>query len=180
MSADTRNGPEAEGREHEQEQDWRGVSQVDDAEAEERESAGRLGGGSRRLLGELLAPYKRAIKILILVVIVENAARLSIPYLVKEGIDSGIPPIRATGDLGPLFLVVGLMLVATLTQAVTRQLFLVRSGRIGQDVLFRLRGRVFRRGGCPPVRRSCRSGARGCRTRRTRSCPRRGPRGSDR
>ena len=144
MSADTRNGPETEDQEHEQEQDWRGVSQVDDAEAEERESAGRLGGGSRRLLGELLAPYKRAIKILILVVLVENAARLSIPYLVKEGIDTGIPPIRATGDLGPLFLVVGLMLVATLTQAVTRQLFLVRSGRIGQDVLFRLRGRVFR------------------------------------
>ena len=144
MSADTRNGPETEGQEREQEQDWRGVSQVDDAEAEERESAGRLGGGSRRLLGELLAPYKRAIQILILVVLVENAARLSIPYLVKEGIDTGIPPIRATGDLGPLFLVVGLMLVATLTQAVTRQLFLVRSGRIGQDVLFRLRGRVFR------------------------------------
>jgi ATP-binding cassette subfamily B protein len=144
VSADTRNGPETEDQEHEQEQDWRGVSQVDDAEAEERESAGRLGGGSRRLLGELLAPYKRAIKILILVVLVENAARLSIPYLVKEGIDTGIPRIRATGDLGPLFLVVGLMLVATLTQAVTRQLFLVRSGRIGQDVLFRLRGRVFR------------------------------------
>ncbi len=144
MSADTRNGPETEDQEYEQEQDWRGVSQVDDAEAEERESAGRLGGGSRRLLGELLAPYKRAIQILILVVLVENAARLSIPYLVKEGIDTGIPPIQATGDLGPLFLVVGLMLVATLTQAVTRQLFLVRSGRIGQDVLFRLRGRVFR------------------------------------
>jgi ABC-type multidrug transport system fused ATPase/permease subunit len=140
VSTDTRPEPETE----DQEQDWRGVSQVDDAEAEERESAGRLGGGSRRLLGELLAPYKRAIQILILVVVVENAARLSIPYLVKEGIDTGIPPIRATGDLGPLFLVVGLMLVATLTQAVTRQLFLVRSGRIGQDVLFQLRGRVFR------------------------------------
>ena len=44
------------------------------------------------------------------VVIVENAARLSIPYLVKEGIDTGIPPIRGTGDLGPLLLVVGLVL----------------------------------------------------------------------
>ena len=36
------------------------------------------------------------------------------------------------------------MLVATLTQAVARQLFLVRSGQIGQDVLFELRRRVFR------------------------------------
>ena len=30
--------------------------------------------------------------------LLENAARLSIPYLVKEGIDRGIPPIQATGD----------------------------------------------------------------------------------
>ena len=41
------------------------------------------------------------------VVVIENAARLSIPLLVKEGIDTGIPPIRAAGDLGPLLLVVG-------------------------------------------------------------------------
>ena len=81
---------------------WRGHAQVDDAEAEERESAGRLGGGSRRLLGQLLAPYKRAIWLLVLIVLVENAARLSIPYLVKEGIDTGIPPIRESNDLGPL------------------------------------------------------------------------------
>lgn len=123
---------------------WRGHAQVDDAEAEERESAGRLGGGSRRLLGELLAPYKRAIQLLVLIVLVENAARLSIPYLVKEGIDTGIPPIRESNDLGPLFVIVGIVLVSTITQAVARQLFLLRSGRIGQDVLFQVRRRVFR------------------------------------
>ncbi|MBB6626868.1 ABC transporter ATP-binding protein [Nocardioides sp. KIGAM211] len=123
---------------------WRGVAQVDDEEAEERESAARLGGGSRRLLGELLAPYKRAIQVLVVIVVVENAARLSIPYLVKEGIDTGIPPIRESDNLEPLLLVVGIMLVATITQAVARQLFLVRSGRIGQDVLFSIRRRVFR------------------------------------
>ena len=37
-----------------------------------------------------------------------------------------------------------MVLVATLVQAVTRQLFLVRSGTIGQDVLFEIRRRVFR------------------------------------
>ena len=124
--------------------DWRGQAQVDDEEAEERESAGRLGGASRRLLGQLLSPYKRALQILVAVVLVENIARLSIPYLVKEGIDTGIPPIRATGDLEPLFLIVGIVLVSTITQAVARQIFLVRSGRIGQDVLFEIRRRVFR------------------------------------
>jgi ATP-binding cassette subfamily B protein len=124
--------------------DWRGHSQVDDEEAEERESAARLTGSSRRLLRELLSPYKRAIQVLIVIVLVENAARLSIPYLVKEGIDKGIPPIRASGDLQPLFLIVGIVLVSTITQAIARQLFLLRSGKIGQDVLFQVRRRVFR------------------------------------
>ena len=123
---------------------WRGLAKVDADEAAERMTAGTIGGGSKRLLRELLRPYKRAIRILIAVVVVENAARLAIPFLVKEGIDTGIPPIAADDDLEPLLLIVGLMLVATLTQAVARQLFLVRSGLIGQDVLFELRRRVFR------------------------------------
>jgi len=122
---------------------WRGVAKVDDEEAAERAGAGRFTGGSGQLLRELLQPYKKAIYLLIAVVVVENAARLSIPYLVKEGIDTGIPPIRTDDDLGPLGLIVGLVLVATLTQAVTRNLFLVRSGRIGQDVLYEVRRRVF-------------------------------------
>jgi len=126
------------------ESQWRGVAEVDADEAAERMTASRLGGGSRRLLGELLAPYKRAIQLLVLIVVVENAARLAIPYLVKEGIDTGIPPIRERDDLSPLLLIVGLVVVATVTQAVFRQLFLVRSGRIGQDVLYEIRRRVFR------------------------------------
>ncbi|MEO6997240.1 MAG: ABC transporter ATP-binding protein [Terracoccus sp.] len=79
-----------------------------------------------------------------LIVLVENVARLSIPYLVKEGIDTGIPPIRESNDLKPLLLVVGLVLVATITQAISRNLFLVRSGRLGQDILLTIRQRVFR------------------------------------
>jgi ABC-type multidrug transport system fused ATPase/permease subunit len=122
---------------------WRGVAEADSDEAAEEMTAG-LGGGSKRLLRQLLAPYKRAIQVLIAIVVVENAARLSIPYLVKEGIDDGIAPIQASGDLKPIFLVVGLVLVATLTQAIARNLFLVRSGRIGQDVLFEVRRRIFR------------------------------------
>jgi ATP-binding cassette subfamily B protein len=124
--------------------DWRGVAEVDAQEAAERETAGRFTGGSGQLLRELLAPYKRALWILVAVVVVENAARLSIPYLVKEGIDTGIPPIRADGDLQPLLLIVGIVLISTLTQAVARNIFLVRSGRIGQDMLFEVRRRVFR------------------------------------
>jgi ATP-binding cassette, subfamily B, bacterial len=124
--------------------DWRGQAEVDAEEAAERMTAGTLGGGSKRLLRELLTPYKRAIQLLVAVVVVENAARLAIPLLVKEGIDTGIPPIREDDNLGPLLVIVGLMLVATLIQAIARQLFLVRSGQVGQDILFEIRRRVFR------------------------------------
>jgi ATP-binding cassette subfamily B protein len=36
------------------------------------------------------------------------------------------------------------VLVATITQAISRNIFLVRSGQIGQDILFEIRQRVFR------------------------------------
>ncbi len=124
--------------------DWRGVAHVDELEAAERESPERFTGGSGQLLRELLAPYRRAIWMLVGIVLVENAARLSIPYLVKEGIDTGIPPIREDNDLEPLLLIVGIVLVSTIVQAIARQLFLVRSGGVGQDVLFEVRRRVFR------------------------------------
>ena len=123
---------------------WRGLAQVDADEAAEQMTAGTLGGGSKRLLRNLLTPYKRAIRLLIGIVVLENVARLAIPYLVKEGIDTGIPPIRENDNLEPLLIIVGIVLVATLTQAIARQLFLVRSGQIGQDILFEIRRRVFR------------------------------------
>jgi ABC-type multidrug transport system fused ATPase/permease subunit len=125
-------------------QQWRGVA-ADDIDGDlTAETSARLAGRSRRLLREVLRPWRRALWWLMVVVIVENAARLSIPYLVKEGIDTGIPPIRASGDLGPLLLVVGLVLASTVIQAVARNLFLVRSGLIGQDILLSIRRRIFR------------------------------------
>jgi ABC-type multidrug transport system fused ATPase/permease subunit len=124
--------------------EWRGVLESDAEEQREEAPATRLGGASRSLLRELLRPHRRAMQVLLLVVLVENAARLSIPYLVKEGIDTGIPPIQESNDLQPLGIVVALLLVATLTQAIARNRFLVRQGEIGQDVLFTVRSRVFR------------------------------------
>lgn len=136
MSAPTQPAHEA--------QRWRGVA-ADEIEGElTAETSARLATRSRRLLRDLLRPWRKALWMLMVVVVVENAARLSIPYLVKEGIDVGIPPIRETGDLEPLLLVVGLVLVATITQAVARNLFLVRSGTIGQDILLSIRRRIFR------------------------------------
>ena len=127
------------------EQAWRGVA-ADEIAGDQLtdETSARLATRSRRLLGDLLKPYATALKWLMVIVVIENAARLSIPFLVKVGIDSGIPPIAEDDNLGPLLLIVGAVLVATITQAVTRNVFLVRSGTIGQDVLFQIRQRVFR------------------------------------
>jgi len=121
---------------------WRGILDADAQEAAERQAAGKMGAGARRLLVDLLRPYKKSLYWLLAVVLVENVSRLSIPYLVKFGIDKGIPG----GDLHEttLFSIVGIVLVATVSQALSRNRFLVRSGEIGQGVLYELRSRVFR------------------------------------
>ncbi len=124
---------------------WRGVAADGIAEDElTAEMSGKLQSRSRGLLKDLLRPHTRVLWVLLAVVLVENAARLSIPFLVKEGIDLGIPPIQQSGDTTVLFEIVGAVLAATLLQAIARQAFLVLSGRIGQDILFEIRRRVFR------------------------------------
>ena len=99
---------------------------------------------ARALLGSLLRPYRAAIAVLALVVVVENVARLSVPLLVQRGIDHGIPPIVDGGSARELMLVVGTLCVVVLVQATSRMFFLHRSGRIGNAVLLELRRRVFR------------------------------------
>ena len=99
---------------------------------------------ARALLGSLLRPYRRIVALLAIVVVVENAARLSVPILVQRGIDHGIPPIVDGGSARTLLMIVGALCAVVLVQAVSRMFFLRRSGRIGQKVLLELRRRVFR------------------------------------
>jgi ATP-binding cassette, subfamily B, bacterial len=124
-------------------QAWRGVA-ADGRDDLTAETTAKLAGRSRRLLRDLLRPYRRVVKLLMIAVLVENAARLSIPLLVAKGIDQGIPPIQQHNNLRPLFVIVGIVLLATITQAISRNIFLVRSGQIGQDILFEIRQRIFR------------------------------------
>jgi ATP-binding cassette, subfamily B, bacterial len=124
-------------------QKWRGVA-ADDLEEINAATSAKLAGRSRRLLADLLRPYRKPLRLMLVAVLIENAARLSIPLLVAKGIDLGIPPIRERNDLQPLLIVVGIVLAATVIQAIARNIFLVRSGRIGQDILFEIRHRVFR------------------------------------
>ena len=122
---------------------WRGRfdEQGDDLPIDESLSRRRE---ARALLGSLLRPYRWSVALLAIVVVVENAARLSVPILVQRGIDHGIPPIIDGGSAHTLLVIVGVLSVVVLVQATSRMFFLNRSGRIGQKVLLELRRRVFR------------------------------------
>ncbi|MEV4170831.1 ABC transporter ATP-binding protein [Nonomuraea sp. NPDC049709] len=121
---------------------WLGVASEDQDELPDKVSV-LLRARSRQLLGALLRPYRKKITLLILIIVVSNAAGLSIPFLVSVGIDEGIPPITRGSGAGVLITVVGVILAAAVTQALTRQAFLRLSGTIGQSILLELRRRVF-------------------------------------
>jgi ATP-binding cassette subfamily B protein len=124
--------------------DWRGravTNDDDDLPIDESVSRRRE---ARTLLGSLLRPYATAVALLAIVVVLENAARLSVPLLVQRGIDHGIPPIVEGRSSRELLLIVATLCGVVLVQAVSRMYFLRRAGRIGQEVLLELRRRIFR------------------------------------
>ncbi|HEX8510386.1 MAG TPA: ABC transporter ATP-binding protein [Propionibacteriaceae bacterium] len=123
--------------------EWRGVGQESTGDISAKGSV-FLKRRSRALLGDLLRPYAKVVWLLILVVVIENAARLSVPSLVRRGIDLGVPPLLAGGSGRFLYETVGLMLAAVVIQAFSRVYFLRSSGRVGQNVLLELRRRTFR------------------------------------
>jgi ABC-type multidrug transport system fused ATPase/permease subunit len=124
------------------EESWRGYAEENGDELT-RATTLRLKEQSRKLLGELLRPYQKMLWVLVAIVVIENAARLAVPYLVHLGIDKGIPPILAGQGSKTLITVVAAVLASALIQAFARQVFLMRSGRLGQTILLGLRRRVF-------------------------------------
>lgn len=121
--------------------DWRGVAAEDVDELPERVGI-LLRARSRKLLGLLLRPHKRALWLVLVLVLAQNTAAMAGPWLVGVGIDRGIPAL-VDGNWTPLLLVVGALLSCAGADAVLRTMFLIRTGRIGQAVLLDLRRRVF-------------------------------------
>jgi ABC-type multidrug transport system fused ATPase/permease subunit len=121
--------------------DWRGVAAEQVDEIPERIGL-LLRARSRRLLGVLLRPHRRALWVVVGLVLAQNAAAMAGPWLVGVGIDRGIPALVA-GDWAPLLTVVGALFGCAGADAVLRTVFLIRTGRIGQAVLLDLRRRVF-------------------------------------
>jgi ABC-type multidrug transport system fused ATPase/permease subunit len=121
---------------------WRGVA----AEKADDVSAGLaalLRERSRRLLGDLLRPYRRAVILTISLIVVESLAALAGPWLVGIAIDAGLPPLLHGGDVGPLLGIAAVFAVAVAVQAVTTRMFVTMTGRVGQKVVLELRRRLF-------------------------------------
>jgi ABC-type multidrug transport system fused ATPase/permease subunit len=127
---------------------WRGIATEEDAdrtaaEAPDAAAVVRLRANSRRLLASLLRPHRRLIALMVALLLLQNAAGMAGPYLVKLGIDVGIPPLAASGDGGVLITVGCLFALAIAAEYVGKRGFLTISGRIGQAVLLDLRRRVY-------------------------------------
>jgi len=123
-------------------QAWRGVA-AEGSEDLTAETTLRLKDRSRTLLRDLLRPHRRALILAALLLLAQNAFAMAGPYLVKIGIDKGIPPLRGSHDSSVLTTVTVFLVVAALGEYAAKRTFLVLSGRIGQAVLLELRTRVY-------------------------------------
>ncbi|MGK4583048.1 ABC transporter ATP-binding protein [Kitasatospora sp. HPMI-4] len=100
-------------------------------------------GAARTLLRELLGPQRRRIAVAMLAILVQQAALQSGPLLVAVAMDQGIPALRHH-DSGPLVAVTVAYLGCGLLSTALQWAFIRLTGRINQDILLDLRGRIFR------------------------------------
>jgi ATP-binding cassette, subfamily B, bacterial len=121
---------------------WRGVA-AEDVDEVTGTLAGLLRDRSRRLLLSLVRPHQRSLLWAMLLILGYNAASTAGPLLVGLGIDHGIRALQEDDGATTLFLVVGALAVAITLECVTDNLFQRVTGRIGQDILFDLRNRLF-------------------------------------
>ncbi|WP_242587396.1 ABC transporter ATP-binding protein [Streptomyces sp. MST-110588] len=102
-------------------------------------------GASRSLMGSLLRPHTRRVRVSALLLLLQQAAVQAGPLLVAYAIDRAVPALRAH-DYGPLIAVaVGYLLCASASGGF-QYAFIRLSARVSQDVLLDLRGRIFRHG----------------------------------
>lgn len=122
-------------------QEWRGVKADDQTEVSA--AANRMmQRRSRALLWSLLRPFRHLLWLVVLVVALENGARLAIPWLVSRGIDQGAHALHEN-NMTPLLVVLVAMGVAVLVQAFSQRGFWLLTGRIGQSLLLELRRKLF-------------------------------------
>ncbi|WP_396888388.1 ABC transporter ATP-binding protein [Micromonospora craniellae] len=126
---------------------WRGIApdpHADRSLAEDAspEAVARLRARSRALLADVLRPHRARLGAAVALLLTQNAAAMSGPYLVMLGIDRAIDPLRE-GRPGPLVAVAVAFAAATGIEYAARRSFRTLSARIGQAVLLDLRQRVY-------------------------------------
>lgn len=102
-------------------------------------------GATASLLRSLLAPMRARVGLVVLLLLLQQAAIQAGPLLVAYAIDQGVPAVRE-GRWGPLVAVGAGYLGCALAGGLLQYAFLTRSAVVSQDVLLDLRGRIFRHG----------------------------------
>ncbi|MEU2033288.1 ABC transporter ATP-binding protein [Nocardia amamiensis] len=120
--------------------DWRGIASEDKEVTETGNLV--LASRSRRLLLDLVRPYRKLAALALVLIVVDNIAMVSAPLFVAHGLDAGIARGGA-GDWAPLAWSVAGYFGSVLVGVLTTFSFLRVSGRLSQSVLFDLRVRSF-------------------------------------
>lgn len=120
---------------------WRGIA-AEEVEEVSAAWSSLLRKRTRRLLGSLAQPHRRAIIWVSLAILLSNLAATAIPLLVGLGIDEGVSGVRHH-DYLPLEVLGGAIVICGLLQAFMYRIFIAGSGRIGQEIMLELRERVF-------------------------------------
>jgi ATP-binding cassette subfamily B protein len=97
-----------------------------------------------RRLWNMLRPYYGSIAVATVLVVAQAAALLAGPYLVKYGIDHGLPHKGFAGDVHALNKAVVAYLILAVVGLVLGRAVIRLIARIGEDFLRMLRGRLFR------------------------------------
>ncbi|GLF94761.1 ABC transporter ATP-binding protein [Streptomyces yaizuensis] len=100
-------------------------------------------GATGALLRSLLAPHRARVARLAVLLLFQQFAVQAGPLLVAYAIDRGVPAFR-DADYGPLIAVATGYGLCAVGAGLLQYLFITVSGRLSQDVLLDLRGRIFR------------------------------------
>jgi ATP-binding cassette subfamily B protein len=131
--------------------EWEGVADSTvQGGGEEADVVGRVAGlrlqqRARELVADLVRPHRAAVALALLLQVSEVGLLLAGPLLVAFAIDTGIPAALG-GRPGPLALGIVGYAATGLAGAGLHAVFTVVAGRVSQDVLLDVRGRIFRHG----------------------------------
>ncbi|MFI5540855.1 ABC transporter transmembrane domain-containing protein [Nocardia sp. NPDC051900] len=120
--------------------DWRGIAGEDKEVTETGNLV--LAGRSRRLLLDLVRPYRKLTGLALVLIVLDNIAKVSAPLFVAHALDTGIAR-GVAGDWAPLARTVGGYVGSIMLGSICTYSFLRVTGRLSQSVLFDLRVRAF-------------------------------------